>query len=303
MDSRFLESACEAYIIENNLYETHTSEQLFKDVYKSLYFMRKYHPKDSNIIESYDKINQQLFLIEYFNLTYPNVVLEQQIDSEDDILNEEPFFTTLAIGAMTGLIAYLFAGMLDKPITAKLAPIINGISKNIERVGKFLTKGKYWKVKYAIIQKNFKKSYIHCGVNPKFVSYTHYSALKDDYDGASSEVSKQSKCLRDEYIRMLTDQIALLLKSYFVCLKRTGNFDSISNIEQDKLMHAISLTSMSTSCQEYHDMVKKSIEDFNYIIDTFIDRSNRQKMIDFLIKKISFVKKEIQYAKNLKKYK
>ncbi len=292
MDVKFLESCCEAYIIENNLYETLTTEQMFKDVYKSLYYMREYHKDDSNIVENYDKVNQHLFLNEYFDLTY-----------KQETINEIGVGTAVGAGILASIGVELLLKTIERPITKVVSKTFNNIGINLERLGNFLSKGRYWKFQYAIIQKNLKQSYIKCGIDPKKVNLDTYRAISDSFDKAEIKIDKQAKCMRDEYIELLIEKIALLLKSYFVCLKKTGNFNTVENIDPKEIMTIIGSTQLSNSCLDYHEIAKQTLNDFDYIIKTFINRSKHQNYYNLLMKKIGKAKKDVQFTKNLNKFK
>ncbi len=291
MDVKFLESCCEAYIIKNNLYETITIEEMFKDTYKTLYFMREYHKEDSNIVENYDKINQHLFLNEYFDLTYK----QESIDESVSI--------AIAGGILSVIGLKILMKSIEQPITKVVAKTLNKISINLERLGNFISKGRYWKYQYAIIQKNLKQSYINCGIDPKKVNLDVYRSLSDSYNKSSSKVNEQAKCMRHKYIELLIEKIVLLLKSYFVCLKKTGNFNTVENIDPKEIMTIISSTQLSNSCLDYHKIAKETLNDFDYILKTFVDKSKHQNYYNLLMKKISKAKSDIQFTKNLNKFK
>lgn len=295
MDVRFLESTCEAYIIDNNLFNEVSVEDLFKDIYKTLYQTKECDIELYNEVQSYSKLNQQKLIKEYFDLSYT-----KEIILEDGGLSLFSAFGIFGIG-----LAVL--GTFRKPLSKALFNFLSGFSKTLDKVGKFLSKGRYWKFRYAIIQKNLKRAYIKCDVDQKDISMTHFLNIKDkpssipftnDYKSI-----KQAHCLRDVYLDSLIKKISLLLKSYFVCLKRTGGFQKIENLDNNELMAIIATTNMSNSCEEYFVLVRETLNDFEELIDIiFEDKSNKQKMINKLMTAIGSAKKEIRYTKNVKKY-
>jgi len=290
MDVKLLESCCESYIITNNLYETYTTEQLFKDAYKTLYFMRKFHIEESNKFEDYDSVNKALFLNEYFDLTY-----------KEDLINE---FVESVMTVFLVTIGFKFLyKCFNTQITSIVAPMFNKISEHLYDLGKFLTKGRYWKFQYAIIQKNLKQSYVKCDIDIKDIDFKFYSAIKDSDKKATADVSKKAKCLRDKYLKIHITQIGLLLKSYFICLKRTGNFKQVENVDPKELMVILQKTKLSNSCLEYYEIVKQTLEDFDYMLNAFVDKKDHLIYYNDLFKEISSVKKEIQRTTNFKKYK
>ena len=297
MDAKFLESACEAYIINNNLFQQVTVETLFKDIYKSLYHIREYDKELYNEIYKYSRINQQLLINEYFDIEY----------KKEEVLEE----MEILVGNLTLiLIAALITMFSRKKFSKSIFKTLSSLGTFFDNVGKFISKhSRYWKFRYAMLQKNSKQAYIKCGINPDEISFSHYLNIKDELSklpfANDAETVKKANCLREAYINTLIDEIELFLKSYFVCLKSTGNFQKIENADPKNIATIISTTKVSNVCLEYYKFVKEIIKKFEDVLDYVYvkDTHKKQEKINILINRINKVKNEVKNTKNFKKYK
>jgi hypothetical protein len=291
VDAKFLESACEAYIIDNNLFDKVTVETLFKDIYKTLYHIREYDKELYNEVFNYSRINQQKLINEYFNFDY-----------KDEVINE--IISEIILGVLPFI---LFAKR--KPISKFTFNILSKLGSFFDNIGNFISKqGRYWKFRYAIIQKNREQAYTKCEVDKDDLTISHYLNIGDKTSKnpltSHAELVKQANCLREEYIKILIDEIELFLKSYFICLKQTGNFQSLEKIDAKNIISIISSTKLSNVCLDYYKIAKDIIKKFENVLDLVYDKnSKKQKQINELVNRIGRVKKEVQYTKKFNKYK
>ena len=224
MDVRFLGEVSEAFIIENNLYGKLKKEKLQEDLYSLIKEVRDTEIELYDHLYDTNKLQQQKILEAYLKYEY----LEEQ-----EVL-EEGWLTFGIIALLT----YIYQNKINKSIFKT----VKNIGKIFEDVGQFLTKhGRYWKFRYAIIQQNAKKCYIRCGVNEQNLSaWSYFSASSKMPALASPESQRQGDCLKECYVTHVIESISLLSKSYFVCLKRSGDWASIKDAKPDDLLTSLS---------------------------------------------------------------
>lgn len=292
MDVRFLKTIAEAFIVKYGLQDNLTVDQIYEDVYDLIKELR-----DTDI-ELYDhlydapRLQQQAILMSYFSLEYHD---EEQI---------EEIGIGLAIGmALGGILTYVYGGRITKAMLA--------FGKNIgiilDKVGKSLTKrGRYWKFRYAIIQQNAKKCYVGCGVSEKDIGALHYfSTGSKPIPITSVKARKQGVCLSNCYVNYTIESIALLTKSYFVCLKKTGEFDQVQNIKADDTLKILAGLKLSNTCGDFYEEMRTLYSEFHDLLDYIYGKEESKKTdaMRRLKDKIIATRNEVHRANNLNRYK
>ncbi len=292
MDVRFLGEVSEAFIIKHSLYSRFNAEELKEDLYELVKELRQ------TDIELYDhlydtgRIQQQKILETY--LTY-------QYLEEEEVIQE---FGTgyLAIGGITALLTFLYQNRLNKAIFATG----KNIGKVFEYVGNFLSKhGRYWKFRYAIVQQNARKCYVACGIDEKNLSaWTYFSVGSKPPNVSTAESHRQGVCLKNCYVQYSIESIALLAKSYFVCLKRSGDWRSVMDARPDDILTVVSGLQISSLCQTYFDDMKKAMDSFTDLLDFVYGKAGheKQKALKDLKNKVLSSRKEIDRVKNMKQF-
>lgn len=296
MDVRFLKTISEAYIVKYGLQESLTVDQIFDDVYDLIKELRE------TDIELYDhlydapKLQQQAILMSYFQLEYGSD------DEEIDEFLEIP--GTYVVGAaLGGILTYLYGGRITKGILY----FAKQLGKLFAHVGKFLTRhGRYWKFRYAIIQENAKKCYLNCGVSEKDIGVLHYFSTGSKTPPiTSAKAMKQGQCLAGCYQNYTIEVLALLTKSYFVCLKKTGDFDQVQSIGPDDIIKVLSGLKLSNTCSDYYKEMTNLFSEFNDLLD-YIHGKNQSKKTDAmrqLKEKLIAARNEIRNVRNIQRYK
>jgi hypothetical protein len=291
MDVRFLKTIAEAYIVKYGLHESLTVDKIYEDVYDLIKELRE------TDIELYDhlydspRLQQQAILMSYFQLEY----------GSDEEIDESITIPTASI--ITGIFLYLYGGKLTKGILY----FANQFGKLVTYVGKGLTRhGRYWKFRYAIIQQNARKCYTECGVSEKDISVFHYLSTGSKEPMISSpKASKQAQCLSGCYIKYTIEVLSLLTKSYFVCLKKTGDFDQVQNIGPDDILKVLSGLKLSNTCLDYYNEMKDLFSEFNHLLD-YVHGKNETKKTEamrMLKEKLIAARNEVKNVRNLQRYK
>lgn len=181
------------------------------------------------------------------------------------------------------------------------------IGQTAESVGKFLSKhGRYWKFRYAIIQQNSKKCYRVCDVDEKDLSMWSYFSTGGKRPVVSSADSfKQGDCLKKCYVNYMIEALALLSKSYFVCLKNTGGFDQIQNLKPDDMLKTVAGLQLSAACNDYYKELKAGFDSFNDLLDYVFakDEVEKRKALQQLKGKMIESRNEITKARDTRRYK
>ncbi len=297
MDSKFLENICEAYKIDRNLYEQTSTLYLFKEIYKSLYEIKLKDIETYNEFHKLSKLKQKNIVYEFLDYEFKN--------------NEEPINEIGLIGltSLVPIVGYILWQLFDIPKTKLAGRVMKDVSKFLglfQKFGKWIqNKGRYWKFKYAILNQQKEEDFRRCRVHPNEITGEFYSYLKStpNEKNISADTVDKAKCLREAFVNNLIKHIAFVLESYFVCLKKTGNFEKIENLPPSNIMETIAKLNLSSSCVEYHKFAQEQLEAFNDILDTIYDSDHlKQQKINQLVQKISKVKNKVSNIRNMKQY-
>ena len=298
MDVRFLGEVCEAFIIKNSLYDKCKADVLREEL---LELVREVRETD---IELYDhlydtgRLQQQKILETYLNYQYLN-------NGNNETLEEmviDPLTLNLTVGGISALLTLIYQNRINKSIfgAGRL------IGKAFESVGNFLTKhGRYWKFRYAIIQQNAKKCYVKCGITEKDLSaWSYLSVGSSPPTLATTESHRQGECLKECYVSHSIEAIALLSKSYFACLKKSGDWNSVREAKPDDILTMLSGLQISTLCQSYYTEMKKAMDSFTDLLDFVYGRTDPEKTraMKELKSKVIESRKEIERTNNMNRF-
>lgn len=294
MDVRFLGQVSEAFIIKNSLYDKCNKDDLQQEMYSLIKELRE------TDIELYDhlydtgRIQQQRILETYLGYQYLN--------GDGEVIQEIETVTMLTIGGISALLTLIYQNRINRSIF-KAGQLIG---KAFESVGKFLTShGRYWKFRYAIIQQNTRKCYVTCGIDEKNLSaWSYFSVGQKTPILQTTESHEQGVCLRECYVQNAIESIALLAKSYFACLKKSGDWNPVKDARPDDILTVVSGLQLSTLCQSYFEEMKKSMDAFTDLLDFVYGKSSPDKVkaLKELKSKVLSSRKEIDRANNMNQF-
>lgn len=288
MDVRFLKTISEAYIIQHSLQNKHTIDELFEDVYS---LIKELRDTDIDLYDHlYDapKLQQQGIISKYFDYQYGETI------EEFGLLIPE-----MVLGA---ILSYLYAHKMTKAIFN----FGDKFGRLMKKLGQFLTKkGRYWQFRYAIIEKNVEKCYKQCGVNDSDIRSSHYFSTGSK-PGMISSVKgyEQGRCLAKCYVGYVIEAISLLCKSYFVCLRKTGDFSKVQNLRPDDILKVLSGLRLSNSCIDYFQEMRDLFNEFNDLLDHVYGEDEQEKRIEVqrLQNKMLQAKNEIVKSRNMQQF-
>ena len=292
MDVPFLKNTVGAYITKHRLSEQLNADDIFTEIYEIIRLIRE------SDIELYDKLydtgrmTQVAIIDSYLDMAYR--------EQETEAL-EESILTGVSAGILA-ILTYIYG----EKITRTIYNSANKIAKGFERVGKFIaSRGRYWKFSYAIIRENSNKCYKKCGVDEKNLHPLSYAGTRDEPRGIGSAKSmQQGNCLANCYVGQMIDVIALTTKSYFVCLKKTGDYSVVEKLRPDDTIKVISGLKLSSACNEYHKEMKDLFDDFNDLLDHVYrkDQGKKQKALSLLREKLLESKKQVTFTRDHRKF-
>jgi len=244
-----------------------------------------------NDIELYDKLYDT-------NLIHQNRIIGSYLELEygsDNTLNE----SITALAAVAGL-ATLFGIIYRDRVSNHMFLFAKKMGDFFEKVGNFLVKhSQSMKFRYVIIQQNISKCYRACGVTEKDITMFHYLATKKDIKFGTVKSISQGDCLRNCYIDYTIETIALLTKSYFICLKKTGAFADVQNTKPDDLLTMLSGLKLSSRCKEYYDLMKDIFDNFYSLLDYIYEKDQSSKDAQLQRLKLKLVESK-KYVENIK---
>ena len=295
MDVRFLGEVSDAFIVKHSLYNKCTKDELQQDLYSLIKELRETDIELYDHLYDTNRIQQVKILETYLDYQY-------RMNGDGQVI-EEIGPISLAIGGISALVTILYQNRINKAIFATA----KSIGEVVSGIGEFLTKhGRYWKFRYAIVQQNAKKCYLTCDIDEKTLSaWTYFSVGKEPPILASQETFRQGECLKKCYVRFSIESIALLAKSYFACLKRSGGWQEVMDARPDDILTVVSGLQLSSLCQAYYEEMKKSMDMFSDLLDFVFGTSSpaKQGALKDLKNKVIESRKEINKANNLNQFK
>jgi len=324
MDRNFLKEIAEGYLVNHNVYSEFQESQIstiYETIYEELKTVVDYIYEVDNetyeYVKDLSKIQQQRIFDTYLDAMYAK---DETIEEDRGMFGSAAaatweFFKN-KIGDAWGFIAdksFYFQGSLAiilmifiyrkrEPISRRSFQFLAELGKISERIGEFLKKkGRFSRFRYAVIQENSQNCYRKCGIKNlrKDISVSDYFNRH-----ASDEGSVNAKCLADCYIHNEIKKVRLMTKMYFICLRQTGNFDRIKDMNSDKMFELLSSGGIQThrqhnfgfgsSCVEYFDLITEGMENINTLVEYFYaDMNQRREMIMLAQKDIDNVKRKV----------
>lgn len=307
MDFNYIEEICESYFINNDLYRKlgdKKANNLQNEISNEIKtFMRELRENDLHFYEQiYDQPRSQQRKILYNYLDSIIVTEHSELFENNDPIFElfaEVGIVALTAGVLSGIIKAIPGGFKRK-MGSRTMRALEGITSTFSEIAKTLITDRNRNIKFraAIIKKNAEECYKkECKVDPEDLGLkAHFSVRKTEEEPRDFE-EKKAACLRDCYLQHLIDTIALLLEVYFACLKRTGEFDKIQQINtSEKLQKIVTGTSLSRHCESYFSDIKDAFDNFHELLEFLYphDRQSQGYWMDQLRDKLFDAKNKIQ---------
>ena len=289
MDKRFIDSAIDAYFLDNNIYE---STDVTREIYsnKLLEDLRLLREEE---LEIYDEIYNTTRICQ--NRIVRNYLDSYFVNESEDVLEE------IGVG-VTEIAAILSAGLLyryNAPITNAIFSTINTVAKQWLKFTTWLSKaGGTTRVRYAIIKRNTERCYKDCKVNPKDASLGHYAGTSKNLPAwgllSNPDRLEAGTCLRNCRIEEMIESLNLLMENYFTCLKNSGI--DLRDAEND-IMKFIARTDVSNVCKGFYDQAKLAFNSFEQTVNLMFqkeDEKDKQKYYNDLREKLYQTRQKVE---------
>jgi len=281
MNVNFLKDISEAYVIDSGL--KIDPNQIFEDLYDIAKFLQSYDDTLYNELYEATTLQQQRILKNYLNITY-----------EQMLINEEFSVVISSTPILLGIVGLIFGKSIAKGVTKT----ISVVGESLETLGRWLARhGKYFQIRYSIVQENTRKCYAKCGVQkPSDIHVLAYFTIKNTSIFGGQKSIEQGKCLRECYISELIDVIALHMENYFACLRKTNSFDVVQKTDSDDIMKMISSTNVASACESYYTAARDALDNFYRVLELVYDEHSEA---DKRLEKINALRTKIYEARQI----
>jgi hypothetical protein len=294
MDVPFLKTTIEAYIAKNRMRERLNSNDVFEEVYSLVTLIREQDIELYHKLYDTGRMTQVSIIDDYLNMTYR----EDELDSIKESIG-------LGIGLTLSAIVMYLKG---EPLTRAGFKILDKIASGFEKLGAFLSRrGRYWKFSYAIIRQNADKCYKKCGIKEEDITSMMYFSTRSNTHSkmpASGKSLEKGNCLAECYVNSTIEVIALTTKSYFVCLKKTGDFSVVEKLRPDDTIKIISGLKLSSACDEYYKEMQYLFKEFNQLLDHVYgnNRDEKQKALIRLRNSLIEARNQISKTNDVRRF-
>lgn len=152
----------------------------------------------------------------------------------------------------------------------------------INKVAKFVKDGTEGiKHRFNVIYQNEDDCYRKAGLDTKKLGIRSFASLKDDSIFriflSVQEEEKLDK-LRNCYLEHFLDKIAIFFDLYFDCLRKTGKWNEVREMNDDKIISMFRMKgALYPMCDEYRDQAVKSVRNFEDLVKFFFKNNPSQK--------------------------
>ncbi len=274
MNKQYLDLLAEAYTIDFDMIGEIEPYQISNILMNSLQELREKDEATYFELFQMPKMDQQEVLKNYLHLEFMD-----EVETNDEVIEEGP----LLIGMGTLILIGLGSSYVGrKKISKGVFKAFKNAGEVFNSAAKVLSKkGTEWKYKYIIIFQNEKKCYLHAKVNPDDVHWMSpfgVTTRKNKMRNKIPEISvKQATELRDCFLNSKIEQIKLFTESYFMCLKKTGGWDKIKDVHENKIITTLKTHSLAPGCVDYFNQTKELLSVFENVLDFLYESNNKDK--------------------------
>ena len=142
------------------------------------------------------------------------------------------------------------------------------------------------KYRYTLTFQNEERCYKRAGLDPSKITSRFFAAVKEDSIFRQmlffSEEDKLN-ILRNCYLENFLDRISIFFDLYFDCLKKTGNWNDVRSLSDDKFISMFRMKGgLYPICDEYRNNAVEAIRAYENLIE-FIFENDKQKKSQWLL--------------------
>lgn len=182
------------------------------------------------------------------------------------------------------LIAGTYAAnrVISPDIIKNQLEMFNGIADFLSQLSKDVKDGTEGiKYRYEITFKNEEKCYQRAGLDPKKLGLRAFFAAKDKsvfreilFFDDEKKLDEARTCFLESFL----DRISIFFDLYFDCLKKSGNWNSVKDLSDDKYIAMFRMKGgMYPVCDEYRNNAVEAIKKFEGLIDFIFEKSPEKK--------------------------
>lgn len=152
-----------------------------------------------------------------------------------------------------------------------IAGILNMLSKSV----KDGTEG--IKYRYALTFENEEKCYQRSGLDVNKLSLRHLLSIREGSNARYLLFGKEEErldTLRNCYLEHFLDRISIFFDLYFDCLRKSGNWNSVKSLTDDKYIQLFRMKGeMYKGCDEYRANAVKAIRIYEDLVEFLFEKS------------------------------
>lgn len=137
------------------------------------------------------------------------------------------------------------------------------------------------KYRYMLTFKNEERCYKKAGIDYKDLSFRHFMAIKEDSIFRmlmKTETEDKLDILRNCFVEAFLERIALFFDLYFECLKKSGRWNDVREMSDDKILSMIHMKgNLYPVCDEYRNNAVKAIKAYEDLIDFIYEKHPDRK--------------------------
>lgn len=185
--------------------------------------------------------------------------------------------------------------------------LIKDIVGVLYTASKFVKKGtERFKNLYQLTFTNEEKCYKKAGLDPKKLRFGDLFKMKDDPNSIVNYFfvftdGDKLDILRTCYLENFLDRISIFFDLYFDCLKKTGNWNDIRSMSDDKFIMMFRMKGgLYPTCDQFRDNAVKAIDTFQNLVE-FLYEKNPSKKSQWMLLLNRYIIEKKQSSDDLKR--
>lgn len=185
----------------------------------------------------------------------------------------------LVLGGVYSFAASKFFGVNVPKEQLGLLKSVAGVLKDAASVVKKSSESIQYR--YNLIFQNEAECYKKAGLDPKKLGFIAFSSVRDKsifrqllFFDSEEKLDKLRNCFLENYL----DRISIFFDLYFDCLRKTGNWNQVRAMNDDKFIAMFRMKGkLFPICDEYREKAIKAIQSYEDLVDFIFAKSPDKK--------------------------
>ena len=191
-------------------------------------------------------------------------------------------FVLLGTVIGTGIYSAAARHMFGVNIHKEQLELLNNVAGTLYSAAKAVKDGTEGiKHRYNVIYKNEDECYKRSGLDPQKLGIRSFAALKNEsifrqilFFDTEEKLDKLRNC----YLEHFLEKIAIFFDLYFDCLRKTGKWNEIREMNDDKIIAMFRMQGgLYPMCDTYRDQAVKAVRNFEDLVKFFFSKDPSQK--------------------------